>query len=404
VTQPNFASGAPGSADSIVIGGGIVGASASLALAGRGVRVLLCERGSLGAEQSSRALGWVRASGRDPRDLPLSLETRRLWQELPCDSGYRRTGLLFACKRRAELAAHEAWLASARAHGVDARMLGAAAAASLAPHLALPLAGALHAPLDGRIEPGRATRAIATLAAERGAVIAESTCVHGIDIQAGRIAGVITDHGRIRASTVVVAAGAGSAALCAQLGVALPIQIVQSFLMATTPVHGPEISVYASGVGLRRTLDGRFVLGMQHRIVLLTLQSVRWSWKFLPAWRDNFRLTRLQLGARQRCTNPWREQVWAHARELFPSLEQTSVAEEWSGAIDVTPDSLPIISSVPRVSGLYIAAGFSGGGLGTGLGAGYLAADLLAGERPRVSAAPYRLERFSGAARSPARG
>src|SRR5262245_17893004 len=91
----------PASADVVVIGGGIAGVSTALFLAQRGVSVVLCEKGRLAAEQSSRNWGWVRKMGRDPRELPLMIEAMRLWSELDArlggSLGFRRTGILYLC-------------------------------------------------------------------------------------------------------------------------------------------------------------------------------------------------------------------------------------------------------------------------------------------------------------------
>ena len=380
-------------ADVVVIGGGLVGAAAALALSGR-CSVALLERGEIGAAQSSRALGWVRVSGRDPRDVPLALETRRLWEQFGSHAGYRRAGLLFACGEPGELAEHESWLERVRHYALDAHLIDARTAAGLAPHLSMRLAGALYSPLDGRVEPALAARALAALAAERGAVIAPGTQVQAIHTHAGAVAGVVTARGEVRCRAVIVAAAGSSGGLCRPLGVRLPIQVVESFVSSTAPLTGPEISVYAAGVGLRRTLDGRYVLGVQRRIAVITRESLRWLGLFLPAWRQHRKLTRLRLGFGPMRADPWREEVWRRARGLYPFLRDGAVTDNWGGAIDVTPDALPIIGAAPAVPGLYIAAGFSGGGLGNGLGGGFLAADLALGNTPRVDPDPYRPERF----------
>lgn len=62
--------------------------------------------------------------------------------------------------------------------------------------------------------------------------------------------------------------------------------------------------------------------------------------------------------------------------------------------MDVTPDSLPVISAVPGMPGLFLSTGFSGHGFGIGPGAGRLAADLVAGKTPSVDPAPFRYERL----------
>src|SRR5262247_172686 len=90
----------PPAADVVVIGGGIAGVSTALFLAERGVSVVLCEKGALGAEQSSRNWGWVRKMGRDPREIPLMLESMRLWdrlQEQGVGLGFKRSGIVYLC-------------------------------------------------------------------------------------------------------------------------------------------------------------------------------------------------------------------------------------------------------------------------------------------------------------------
>src|SRR5688572_5994187 len=105
----------PASVDVVIVGGGIVGVSTALLLANDGVSVAVCEKGFIGCEQSSRALGWVRVMGRPPQDIPLNLASRRLWQGMNQmigrESGYRRSGIIYAYGAPEGLAAEEAWIA-----------------------------------------------------------------------------------------------------------------------------------------------------------------------------------------------------------------------------------------------------------------------------------------------------
>jgi glycine/D-amino acid oxidase-like deaminating enzyme len=75
------------------------------------------------------------------------------------------------------------------------------------------------------------------------------------------------------------------------------------------------------------------------------------------------------------------------------------VAETWAGAIDATPDAVPVISAVDGVPGFYLTTGFSGHGFGIGPGAGKLMADIVTGARPCVDPAPFRFSRFSDGSR-----
>jgi glycine/D-amino acid oxidase-like deaminating enzyme len=91
----------PARSDVIVVGGGIAGVSTALFLAQRGVSVTLCEKGRIGGEQSSRNWGWVRTMGRDPREIPLSIESLRLWRNMNAivgaETGYREAGIVYLC-------------------------------------------------------------------------------------------------------------------------------------------------------------------------------------------------------------------------------------------------------------------------------------------------------------------
>jgi glycine/D-amino acid oxidase-like deaminating enzyme len=79
----------------------------------------------------------------------------------------------------------------------------------------------------------------------------------------------------------------------------------------------------------------------------------------------------------------------------WPAFGNAVIEESWAGTIDVTPDSLPVISPVAKLPGLTLASGFSGHGFGTSPAAGQLAADLATGAAPIVDPAFYRLERLS---------
>jgi len=108
----------PARTDVVVIGGGIAGVSTALYLAEKGVAVTLCEKGEIGAEQSGRNWGWVRVMGRDAREIPLSLASQRLWDDLDrltgAETGFRRSGIVYTCDTARDVAGYEAWLAKAR--------------------------------------------------------------------------------------------------------------------------------------------------------------------------------------------------------------------------------------------------------------------------------------------------
>src|SRR5438132_12420702 len=127
----------PVRADVVIIGGGIIGTSTALFLAQKGIRVVLCEKGHIAGEQSSRNWGWCRKMGRDPRELPLIIESIRLWQGMnqmvEAETGFRQSGIAYLCETGEELAVQEQWLDHARPYQLDTRIIGGAEVARIMP-------------------------------------------------------------------------------------------------------------------------------------------------------------------------------------------------------------------------------------------------------------------------------
>ena len=94
------------------MGGSIAGVSTALFLTRQGMPVLLCEKGILGGEQSSRNWGWIGKQKRDPREMALCLDSLQVWPELReiAGLGYRQTGMLHPCENEADVAREAAWL------------------------------------------------------------------------------------------------------------------------------------------------------------------------------------------------------------------------------------------------------------------------------------------------------
>ena len=413
----------PISADVVVVGGGIVGVSTALQLALRGVSVVVCEKGFVGAEQSSRALGWVRVTGRDPRDIPLNLESRRVWAGLDAatgaKTGYHMTGLLYVATNSSDLAGYEGWLGQARSLGVDSKILNAQQAKAHIPPTSATVVGALYTAADGCAEPTLATGAIAEGARNGGARILTRCAVRGFETKAGRVSGVVTEKGPIACQAVLVAGGIWSGLFCGNHDLDLPLLAVGSYLLRTSPLAGPDICVRNGTNGLRRNIDGGYTVGSPRELAEITPEMFARFLQFLPALKSRWSMTRLHLGRpfvdawntpshwrpdaqspfeRDRVHEiepaPWSGTVWSDAIALYPFLKQASVIENWGGMIDVTPDTLPVISAIERVPGLFIAGGFSGGGFGAGPGAAKLAAELITGAKPPIDPSPYRYTRF----------
>src|SRR5215470_17937213 len=181
----------------VIIGGGIIGTSAALFLAKKGVSVVLCEKGHIAGEQSSRNWGWVRKMNRDPREIPLIIESLRLWEGMnemvEAETGFRRAGILYVCDTDEDMAKREAWLEYARPYQLDTRVIGPDEVATLLPGATRRYKGAGFTASDGRAEPQKAAPAIAEAARRAGATILTQCAVRGLDTAGGKIAGVVTE-------------------------------------------------------------------------------------------------------------------------------------------------------------------------------------------------------------------
>src|SRR4051794_20867555 len=127
----------PAQADVVVVGGGVAGVSTALALAEKGISVVVCEKGEVAAEQSSRNWGWTRVMGRDQREIPLAIESLRLWRDMDKrvegDTGFRQSGTMWLADTRQQLETYEAWLEHAREWQLDSRLLDAEGVAAALP-------------------------------------------------------------------------------------------------------------------------------------------------------------------------------------------------------------------------------------------------------------------------------
>ncbi len=417
----------PTRADVVIIGGGIIGTSAALFLAQRGVSVALCEKGHIAGEQSSRNWGWCRKMVRDPREIPLVIESLRLWEHMnetvEAETGFRTCGVMYLSNTAEELARLESWLDYAREYQLDTRVIAGAEIARLLPGSQKRWAGALYTPSDGKAEPQMAAPAIAAAARRHGATILTGCAARGIETAAGRVAAVVTEKGRIACEAAVLAGGAWSRLFCGNLGVDLPQLKVLGSVMRTAPLSGgPEISASGGLFGYRKRMDGGYTVAtLGVRTIDLVPDSFRLLPQYLPSARLHWQKLRFRVG--RRFAEEWRTQRrWAldgpspfeavrvldpaadpyvleRARtsiaEAFPAFREVAVAQSWGGMIDVMPDAIPVISAVDRVPGFFIATGFSGHGFGIGPGAGRLVADMVGGGPTIVDPAPFRLSRFT---------
>ncbi|MCU1724155.1 NAD(P)/FAD-dependent oxidoreductase [Pseudomonas sp. 5P_5.1_Bac1] len=411
----------------VIIGGGIIGLTAALALAERKIPVVVIEKGRIAGEQSSRNLGWVRKTSRHADDIPLALAADRLWAQMPervgADVGYRQAGIMFIARNETQMNMHQNWLKSVEHLSLDTRLLSNREISALVPGGQANWAGGIFTPSDARAEPTLASSAIAKAAMAKGAIIIEHCAVRTLLTSAGRVSGVMTERGEIRCEQVLLAGGLWSRKFLGNLGVNLPTLPLTCSVLRTQPMDGPtDIAVGAPDFSFRKHKDGGFIITQRGKLdAFLTLDHLLLGRRYLPqlkAQRDFLKISfgkyffnDLKLARRWQAdsVSPF-EQVRVqdppanhglnddalrNLRAAWPVFEQAQIADAWAGTIDVTPDSNPVIGPLASIPGLTLATGFSGHGFGTSPAAGQLAADLVSGENPIIDPAPYRFERLA---------
>ncbi|MFO1175666.1 MAG: FAD-binding oxidoreductase [Paracoccaceae bacterium] len=423
-----FSAPPPAQADVVVIGGGVAGVMTAWYLARAGQKVALCEKGRIAGEQSSRNWGWIRKQGRDPAELPLMIEAQAIWQgleaEAQADFGYRQAGVLYIANGADDMAQYEAWMTHARAHGLDTRLLGRAELESMLPNRA-GWVGGLLTPSDGRAEPWAAVPALAAALARTGGSVHEDCAVRALDLAAGRVAGVVTEKGRIHADRVVLAGGAWSSLLMRAHGVSLPQLAVRATVTATVPLDFAFDGAAADNhFAFRKRQDGGLTLtpGAAHDFAVGP-DAFRHFLAFLPVLRKDWRSTRLHPAAPSGYPDAWgtprrwdadRESPFERMRILdpapnlsfiemirdrfaqaFPQVGRPAIATAWAGMIDTMPDVVPVIDHVAALPGLTVATGLSGHGFGIGPAVGRVTADLAMGRAPGHDLSRFRLSRFT---------
>lgn len=416
----------PDKVDIVIIGGGIIGISTALFLAERGISVAVCEKGRVGHEQSGRNWGWVRVMGREISEIPMALESQRIWEGLDkrvgADLGFARSGILYVSDTPDMLRKHEEWLEQARPFQLGTRLLSSSEIEQVLPGSARRYAGAIFTPNDCRAEPQKAVPAIARRVRELGGHVLEGCAVRGLDMAAGRVSGVITERGTIACQQAVLSGGAWSRLFLGNLGIDFPQLKILGSVLRTTPMEGPPThAVGASDYAFRKRADGGYSIA--HRgasLAQIVPDSFRLFFDFFPALIRQRHELRVRLDGRfvtewqmprrwgMDETSPFEQvrildpkpdeailaEVQRNLIAAFPAFRDMKVAASWGGLIDAMPDAVPAIGEVPKMPGFFIATGFSGHGFGIGPGAGRMIADLVSGGRPAVDMTPFRLDRF----------
>jgi len=372
----------PRTADVVVVGGGVHGASVAYHLARRKAgRVVLVERKFLASGPTGRSSALVRrfyAMDFLTRTGNASADVFLRWSDTigGGDPGFRRVGILWLAgpDRTAHLREN---VRRARELGVPVGLLAPDEARVLVPEMTVDdVALAAHEPESGYADASSTTNALATRARELGATVLQDTPVTALLAAGGKVTGVRVAGGEISAPAVVVCAGVWADRLLSPLGIEVSIAPRRHQMCFFRRPPG-----FTGHPGIVDRLQGTY---MRPETGNLTIHG-------LVAYDEVVDPDRYDEGADT-------GEILRNAERIahrFPAMEHGLSMGGYSGVYDVTPDHQPVLGPVPEYAGLHVDFGWSGHGFKHAPVVGdILAETVLEGGAKGWDLAPFRWSRF----------
>jgi len=367
-------------ADAVVIGAGIMGASTAYHLARRRYgRIVVFERGAVCSGSTALASGGIRHQYANRVGIELTRQSIEVYEHFEAEFGvdphFHQNGYLILQQTAEEQAVYAESAARQRAMGVDTRVLAPDDVRALCPYLTTDdLVSATYSPRDGFADPYLVTTAIAARARDLGVAIEQDREVTGFT-RGHRGATVRTPQGEIEAPVIVIAAGCWSGLVGQLAGAEIPIFPRRrcKFITGTVPaekipLETPFIIDHHDGFSIRREGPG-IMVGYGRKGETSTFDTTP-DLQLIPA-------------------------VAERAVRRAPALEEAPVMRAWAGLYEMTPDQMGILSAIPGLDGFHVIAGFSGHGFMHGPIAGQLMAELVTdGRAHTVDIGALDLDRF----------
>ncbi len=368
----------PASADVVVVGGGVIGASVAFHLAEAEVDVCLLERDQLASGSTSRAAGGIRAQFSDPLNIAIGLRSieafTRFGERPGAEIDLHQVGYLFLLDREEDVAAFTSSVALQNELGVPSRFVDLAEVRELCPVAGLDeLLAATYCALDGHASPDAVVQGYAAGARAHGASILTGCALTDVLLDANEIHGVETSRGTIETGIVVCAAGVWSPEVAGAAGVELPVAPYLREVGFTGPTPGlperiPLTVDFSTGFYFHREGPG-LLFGMADPEQPAGLDA--------PA------------------DPAWLERVMEVAERRLPALLDMGIAGGWKGHYEVTPDHNALVGESPAASRFLYATGFSGHGFLQGPAVGEIVRDLVLHHTPFVDVTPLSVDRFT---------
>ena len=371
--------------DAIVIGAGIVGASAALSLTNAGLKVLVLDRGPVAGGTTGAGEGNILVSDKEPGpELTLALRSRDLWFEMRDDIGdsfelEAKGGLVVARyddKPLKEFAAHQK-LAGVQVEEVDNKRLQ-----ELEPFLTHDINSGVFYPQDSQCQPMLAAAQVLRTVRERGGEVKTGEEVKEILTSSGRVRGVVTSRTIFYSPIVVNATGTWAGEIAKMAGSHLPIAPRKGFILVTAPVpqyvfHKVYDSDYVANVasGDADLQTSTVVEGTRAGTILIGASRERIGFD-----------TSMNINILRRLA--------AQATSLFPVLRDVQLLRAYRGFRPYAPDHLPVIGEDALIKGLWHSAGHEGAGIGLAPGSALLITQQITGAPTFMDSTPFAPRRF----------
>lgn len=381
--------------DVLIIGAGIIGCSIAYYLAKEGVETVIIERDDIASGSSGACDGFIFLQSKTPGiHLKMALQSAKFYENLASDLSreleYRKCGSTVVAENQEELDYLRNLVIRQQKEGLDIQVVSATNAHSKVLHLASHIQGASICAQDAQVNPIMATLAFADAARDRGARMFTGSPVSAMEMgEKGKekyISDITTGKGKIKADTVVVAAGAETPSILRMIGKDLPIIPRRGQILVTEP--------------LPRIIDCLLtsVSYLTAKFSPEAAKSLQCGVTFEQTERGNLLIgsTREFVGYNRRTTYTGLTTVAKNAVKLMPKCAEFKVIRSFAGLRPHTPDNLPILGPIDNIKNLIIASGHGGDGIALAPITGRLVGELITEGKTSMDISELSPNRFRG--------
>jgi sarcosine oxidase subunit beta len=367
-------------ADVVIIGGGISGATIAYYLTKKGVQnVILIEKDYIAGGATGRCGAGIRQQWGTRMNCLVARYSCEAFEGAQEELGYehdiefKQSGYLLLASSEKEALQFRKNVSLQNSLGIQSRLLDNDEAKEVVPFLNTDriVQCAFHHK-DGHLNPFHTTQAYINAARRNGAEIMTHTTVTGIKTQGGKITLVETSRGNISSPVVVNAAGGWSQQIAEMVGVNLPLYSKRHEILITEPLDPilkPMVISFSLNFYCQQVPHGGFIMGSGDENAPRDLRQNS-SWEFL-------------------------EGISKTVIEVLPPLRNARVLRQWAGLYNMSPDKQPIYGPVDGTDGFFVACGFSGHGFMFGPATGLIISEYILGEQLTLPVEALTLSRFA---------